>query len=247
MKASKTVLVLGAIAATAISGAQLQVNGAESGSINTPIRSAARTYLAGYERETLTGVSGVAKIIGVRFKATSDSNALSAALTSSTINFSSFSIVMGLPSAAFETAGEFLNTTNTFSSWSSGLTTVRSGALTMGPNFWQVGQWTPTILFDTAFTYNTSTASGLLFGFTHQGSNTTLDGANFPAASRTFTNWTSGLGADAIFATNGTGFGAAPTGFLDPLIAEFVVVPEPASMLALGLGAVALLKRRKNK
>lgn len=247
MKASKSLLILTAIAVTSLSNAQLQVQGDETGAINSPIRSAGRTYLAGYENETLTGISGPLTIIGVRFRGSADSNLISAALTASTINFSSFEMVLGLPSSSFATAGEFTNTTSTFSSWTSGLTTVRSGALTMGPNFWQTGQWTPTILFDTPFAYDTTTASGLMFGFAHQGSDSQLDSSNFPAATRDFTNWGSGLGADAIFATNGSGFGATPAGFIDPAIVEFVVVPEPGTMVVLGIGALAMFKRRKTK
>ncbi len=245
MKASKSSLFLLAMAITGISGAQLQVNGAETGSLNTPIRSAGRTYLAAYENETLSGVTGVAQIIGVRFRGTTDANSLTQALTDATINFGDFDISLGLPSNALISAGEFSTTLNTFDSWSTNLTTVRSGALTMGRNFWQTGQWTPTILFDTPFTYNTNTAAGLLFGFTHPGSDSTLDSSNFPAATRAYTNWGSGQGADAILATNGSGFASTPSGFIDPLIVEFVVVPEPATVLALGMGALAVLRRRK--
>lgn len=245
MKASKSSVLFLTMALTGISSAQLQVNGTETGSLNTPIRSAGRTYLAAYENETLTGVTGVAQIIGVRFRGTANATSLTQALTDATINFSDFNIVLGLPSNALISAGEFSTTLNTFDSWSTSLTTVRSGALTMGRNFWQTGQWTPTVLFDTPFTYNTSTAAGLLFGFTHPGGDSTLDSSNFPAATRAYTNWTSGQGADAIFATNGGGFAATPSGFVDPLIVEFVVVPEPATVLALGMGALAVLRRRQ--
>lgn len=247
MTAKKTFLVLGGLAVASVSSAQLQVNGSETGGLNTAIRSAGRTYLAGYENETLSGVSGAAQIIGVRFRGINDANFLSPALTASTISFSNFEIVMGLPSNALVSAGEFSTTANTFGSWSSGFSSVRSGAFTMGPNFWQVGQWTPTILFDTPFAYDTSSASGLLFGFAHPGSDTLLDSSNFPAASRDYTNWGSGLGADAIFATNGGGFASTPSGFINPLIVEFVVVPEPGTMVALGMGALAIVKRRKKK
>jgi len=245
MKATRSFSALGVLAVTALSGAQLQVNGDETGGLNTPIRSAARTYFAGYENETLSGVSGPSTIIGVRFRGFNDPNFLSTDLTNSTIDFSRFDIVLGLPSNALISNGEFTTTANTYSSWSTGLTTVRAGALTMGPNFWQPGQWTPTILFDTPFVYDTSSAAGLLFGFVHEGSNTTLDGSNFPAASRDFTNWGSGLGADAMFSTNSDGFASAPGGFIDPLIVEFVVVPEPGTFIALGVGVLAVSRRRQ--
>lgn len=252
----KKLMLLAAVAVAGQSMAVLTVNITETGGLNSPARDLGRTYLAGYENAALTGDAGSVQIIGVRFKTTATASSLpgGGSWPLAPISFADYTMVMGTPSTQFLTAGEFLNTTSTFDSWTNGLSVVRSGALTMGTGFWQLGQWTQTITFDTPFTYNNTTSPGVMFGFQHTGATGGAGSTGnifFPAAVGSFTNWNTGTtpGADAISSTvAGTPFTSAPNGFTSPIIVEFVTadpVPEPATMAVLGIGAAALLRRRR--
>lgn len=252
----KKLMLLAVLAVAGQSMAVLTVNITEAGGLNSPARDLGRTYLAGYENVAMTGDAGPLEIIGVRFKTTVTASSLpvGGSWPAAPITFSNYTMVLGTPSTQFTTAGEFLNTTSTFASWSNGLSTVKSGALTMGAGFWQLGQWTPAIMFDTPFAYDNSVSPGLLFGFQHSGATGgagSVGNAWFPAAVGSFVNWNTGStpGADAISSTvAGTPFSSAPNGFTSPMIVEFITqnpVPEPASMIAVTVGALALLRRRK--
>lgn len=248
---SRTLLLV-ALASLAVTPAvaTLTVQGAEAGSLNTPLRDLPRTYLAAYENVTLTGATGPVFITGVSFFTSATTSSITGSWPTSSITFSDYTIVMGGLSQQFLAAGEFLNTTSTFASWSTGLQTVRSGALTVEASAFTPGAFSTTITFDTPFVYDVDNDPGLLFGFVHQGA---PGGAStlFPVATRGFANFgstTNSQGADAIFASNGNGFDVAPSSFIDPIIVRFETtpVPEPATMLVLA-GAAALAARRRRK
>jgi hypothetical protein len=245
-------LSLCATAAFCQFGPELGTESTTSSGLNTPLRNAARTYQAYYAAPAFSTVTSSTVLTGVQFRLALGENWRPAGYVGSTwpdaaLNFSDLTITLAKASAGLVSDGEYLSLTPTFASYMVSPTVVRTGSLTINPNtFTATGSltvpnaWGPTIDFSTNYTFNPGDTLIVMISHTGYGAAGTPLQAFF--ASRGFQN---GL-ADAISSTTGANQ-IAPNGFSSPLYMNFTtqVVPEPATFAALGIGAVALLRRRR--
>jgi hypothetical protein len=126
-------------------------------------------------------------------------------------------------------------------------TTVRSGALTVNAGSYTAGAtgttpnpFGPTVTFNSAYTY---TGGNLLIEIRHSGSNIVNGSTDFLDCVPT-TDPGYGVNFWSATATGNTAtVGAANTFTVTRL--TVAPVPEPASMAVLGIGALAMLRRRK--
>jgi hypothetical protein len=255
MKFTTTAIV--ALAAS-LSLAQISPNigteSATSSGLNTVMRNAARTYQAYYSTTAMSGVTSPVMITGMQFRLAIGENWRPAGYVGSSwpdqqITFSDYTVQLSQASAQLRTDGEYLSGTSAFSfGQGAGLTTVRTGSLSINANSYNATggttgehSWGPTINFSTPYLFNPGDDLVLTIG---------LNGYTQTAAQAFFASGDFANGVtDAISSTSGNNVNGSASGFSSPMFVQFTTapVPEPASMAVLGLGALALIRRRRAK
>jgi hypothetical protein len=248
---------LAAIAFTSVATASLAQTfdpniGPETGGLSTAFRQVARTYAQSFDSSVMASLGpNPVMITGIRFRLFADlvnNGAGGVAWPATSITFSDWTLRIGT-SNLVQTDGEFLSLTPTFNSYfdMGDAVTARTGALTItagdfantSASVATPNPWSSTIGFTTPFMYTPGRA--LVYAFSHTGYGTSVPQAFF--ASGNFASHVS----DAISSTAGANLDGSPNGFSNPYMVEFITapVPEPATMAALGLGTLALLRRRR--
>jgi hypothetical protein len=241
-------LVAGAVALASVSVAQVVVPNAYAGlssggnGLNTLIRDNgnARTAQFVISSSQLASINVGASITGMAFRLY---NGNTTGFPATTATWADYTINVGVGVAPSAASTTFAN------NFTSAPTTVRSGSLVVNALSYTAGAtgttpnpFGPTITFNTPYLY---TGGNLTIEVRHTGSDIVNGATDFldalPAA-------TAGYGTDfwAATATGNTATVGAANSFT---ITRLTVapVPEPASMAVLALGALALLRRRRNK
>jgi len=209
---------------------------------NTVMRQFDRSMQAVYAATQLTGLNVGDQITGIQFRmfffATNP-----ATFPATTLTFTNYDIFMGQSA----TAPGSMSTTYA-ANQGTGFMQVRSGSLSVAPGTYVKGPdaatpapWGPVITFTTPYTYN---GGSLLMELRHTG--------NGDAAGNLFVDTVADVaGSWQAIANTTTGAAyAATTGVIGATAApvmrlNVVAVPEPATCAILGLGAAALLRRRR--
>ena len=208
---------------------------------NTVMRQFERSMQAVYSAGQLTGVNVGDQITGIQFRMFfTASNP--ATFPVSALSFANYDIFLGQSA----TAPGSMSTTYA-ANQGAGFMQVRSGGLTVNPNTYVKGPdiatpapWGELITFTTPYTY---TGGSLLMELRHTGNGSTTGNLFVDTVADSAGNWQAiaQTAAGAYTATTGVvGATAAPVMRL-----TVVPVPEPATMAILGLGAAALLRRRR--
>jgi hypothetical protein len=242
----KSASVLSCLAVAALSGtalAQFAPAISETGGLSTPFRSLPRQHQSYFHPSVLTAVTAPTTITGVQFRLDADlaNNGVGSAVAwpASPLTASNFTIVIGRPSAAINTAGEIPSLTTTYAANMQNAVTVYNSSLTIPagafPNNGSTttpASWGLTVNFSTPYTYNPG--DGLMFYISQSGF--TGSPLVFFAAGDYDPNT-----ADAVSSLDNTS--AAPVGFSSPLILNFI--PTPGAVALLGLGGLLAGRRRR--
>lgn len=240
----KTALIVGALAVVAgayadgvVPNAFAAVEAPSSFSL-TSTATAGRTYQMTIAASQLTGFVGQ-NLTGMTWRL---NNTATAAWPSVLTSFTQWDIRIGAGVAPAAMSSTFA------SNFTGGNTLVRSGALSFNPNSFTIGgsgstpnAFGPNIGFSTNYLY----AGGDLcieMRFSAQSGATNQPAFDGVAATDTANGW------GTLFAGRWTSNVAGTTGGnANFLVTNFTstAVPEPASMAVLGLGAAALLRRRR--
>lgn len=221
--------------------------------LNTPIRSAARTYQAYYHQSNFTSVASPVLITSMQFRLALGENsgvAVGGTWPSQDVSFTNYDVQLSRASATVQAAGEFPSATTAFAAnQGTNLTTVRSGAMTIpAGSYANAGSQTEpnlygfTIQFSTPYLY--TPGEELVLSLTHTGYTPAAELQPFFASDDYAPN-----SRDAVSSTAGYN-AAVPTGFTAPMFVQFGVapVPEPAGVLAAAAGCVgvgAWVRRRR--
>lgn len=240
-----TLSLLFVAASVAASAQYVVVPGAYAGTaastsgFNLTLNAGARTGQQLINANQLSGIAIGSEITAISFRL----------YTGATQNFggatwSDYSIRMGESVAP-------LSSTNTFAdNFLTSPTLVRSGALTLAAGSLTKGSnpnaWGVEITFNTPYIY---TGGNLGIQFNHSASQGSIPaGTNLMEIAKT--SAPGYVNGDYKFLAGDGGTGADLTGTQDGFIVSRLTVvtapvPEPASMIALGLGAAALIRRRR--
>jgi PEP-CTERM motif len=223
---------------------------AEVGGISTAFRNSARVYQSYIHQSQFISITQTVQITGMRLRL--DQTAVAQTWPSQDLSFANYTVEMSLPSAAIVADGEIAGLTTTFAqNQGAGVTTVRSGAMTIPANsFTATGLGTPnafgpTINFSTPYTY--TPGSPLLYTIYHSGYTPNTEIQRFFAG----TSFASGVADTVLLTSSGTG-ASTPSEFSSPYIVEFVYsssasAPEPGTLalVALGMAGGAVARRRR--
>lgn len=234
----RSVLILAAAAVCASAGAQTVVpnhRAASEGNSNFFLMvsgTTTRTYQLMIASSQLTSLVGQ-QINGLQWRL---DGATTAAWPAAGGTISNFEIRMGAGAAPSAQSTTFAN------NFSGTPTLVRSGSLTFGAGSFTSGgspnSWGPNVAFNTPYLYTGGNLT-VEYRFTGMPTGTlqpSLDACSADTGQITEYN--------AMFAsTNTATTGIALNGRF--VVTRFNAVPEPASMAVLGLGAAALLRRRR--
>lgn len=260
---TKIFIPLAALALASFSSAQVlslgQTEDVASSGINTPLRNAPRAYQAYYSATNFSSVTTPTVLDGIAFRLAIGENWRPVGYTGSTwpdapLNFSDFTIELSRASTAVNSDGEFISLTPTFAANrdASSVVQVRTGALSIPTAAFSADGGATGVHSFSAYipfssTYTLDPGEELVVSIRHTGYGATGTPLQAFFASGEYENGV----ADAVSSTSqGTTFAAAPNGFSSPLFVQFrqaQAVPEPATMAALGLGAAALLRRRRRQ
>jgi len=204
----------------------------------TSTATAGRTYQMTIAASQLTGFVGQ-NLTGMTWRL---NNAVTAAWPSVLTSFTQWDIRIGAGVAPAAMSNTFA------SNFSGGNTLVRSGALSFNPNSFTIGgsgttpnAFGPVIGFSTNYLY-TGGDLCLEMRFSGQTGATNQPSFDGVAATDTVNGWGTLFAGRWTSSSVGTSGGNA-----NFLVTKFTTaaVPEPASMAVLGLGAAALLRRRR--
>jgi hypothetical protein len=244
----KKFMIAAFAAAAAFSAAQVVIPnnfaGTSTGTVgfNTVMRQFERTIQAVYDTSILGGLTPGTQITGLSYRMffTGSNPATFPAIN---LNYANYDIYLSTTTAL---PGSL---STTFATNRGGdFTQVRGGAMTVTANTYTKGvdaatpaPWGPVINFTTPFLY---TGGRLLLEVRHSGNDGLTQGNLFmdcaPDVAGVVGNIANTTSPGAYLATTGaTGLSAAPVVRLE------TVVPEPATWAVLGIGALALLRRRK--
>lgn len=216
--------------------------------LNTPLRSAGRTYQGYIDRTELGSVSGTVNITGMQFRlAISDNNGVVGNWPSQPINFSQYDVQLSRGSAAVQADREFLSSAVPFANnMDAGrLTTVRSGAMAIpAGSFPQDGglgvhSFGFNINFTTPYTYNAG--EELVYLIRLAGYTPSTEPQAFFASDDY-----APASVDAVSSTAGA-TATTPSGFSSPMYVQFTysAVPEPATLSCLAGAALLMIRRRQ--
>lgn len=238
------VLLAGAASAQVVIPSAFASTSTGTTGFNTVMRQFDRSMQAVYSASVL-GLNVGDQINGISFRMNFTASNAFTTFPANTLTFANYDIFMSTTSVtpgsmsttyAANQGGDFMQVR-------SGSLTVSPNTYTKGPDAATPGTWGSVISFNNAFTYN---GGNLLIEIRHTGNgdaagNMFIDTVADSAGSwQAIANTTSG---SAYTATTGTvGATAAPVARLN-----LAPVPEPASMTVLGLGALALLRKRRAK
>lgn len=203
----------------------------------TSTAAAGRTFQMTISSNQLTGLVGMT-LLGICFRM---NNAVTTAWPPANVTFADWDIYLG-PGVAPSTMS------NTFASNFSGpATQVRNGALAFSQGAFPVGAsgttpnaFGPAISFDTGYFYSGGDLTLEMRFSAQTGSSTTPSFDAAAAAGGPGNGW--GVDFAARWTSNAAGTTGANGNFL---VTSFHAVPEPGTLAALGIGALALLRRRR--
>lgn len=217
----------------------------EASGLNTVLRNAPRTYQAYYHQSNFASVTAPTTLTGLQFRlfGNPQQNGLGAAPSWPATNqsFSNYTIMLGQPSTAINSAGEIPTTSTSFASNMVNAVTVYNAALTItAGSFLNDGttttpaSWGLTINFSTPYTYNPG--DGLMLYISHTGY---TGGAPQPffAVGDFAPNV-----ADAVSSTAGAN-ATNPSGFASPMVVQFI--PTPGALALVGMGGLLAARRRR--
>jgi hypothetical protein len=228
-----------------------------SSGLNTTVRNAPRVYEEFLGSNNFSSITQPSLITGMQFRLAIGENWRPLGYVGSTwpdqaITFTQYDVQLSKPSATLVSQGEYLSLTPTFASYQDGgLTTVRSGPLTLPANSFaadgaipatDIHSFGPTITFTTPYAYTPGDGIVMLIRLSGYGATGTPLQAFVGSAD--FLNGT----ADAISST-ASATAAAPNGFSSPVFVQFThqPVPEPAGLMCLAAVTLTGLMRRSRR